>query len=382
MMLLTSEKVDSHVFQSNSENMKFLTLFSCCMLVFSTSLAQQNDEQSTTGPEPTAGTDIGGHQTRAAAIQLLSVIPGVPAYNWFRGCGPTSLAMVLAYYDSHGFPGIFPGDASSLTPAVQEAVAGSGHYNDYSLPLDYSPNLMPDKSELPAGDEHSDNCIADYMFTSRSAYGNYWGWSWSSDICPAFQNYLNQVGSYSGICNQFFFADFGWNSLMSEIDGQHPLMALVDTDGDNYTDHFITVTGYKTEGGINYYGCYHTWDQNLHWYEYRAMGSAYPWSVSRLFTFRLTTAGIKESLLQQPARVWPVPFEDRISIIPGTEEDCYLISLSDLSGRRLFGYRFPAEAEKTIRLGPAILQPLKPGMYILTVQGETFTEQRLIQKSE
>lgn len=43
----------------------------------------------------------------------------VPAYIWHDGCAPTSLGMILGYYDGHGFPELIPGPGSRTGgPAV------------------------------------------------------------------------------------------------------------------------------------------------------------------------------------------------------------------------------------------------------------------------
>lgn len=302
------------------------------------SFAQETDFQSTSGQFPDTGVDVAGYSFHHREALIQNVISGVPAYNWYRGCGPTALGMVLAYYDANGFPDLFPGNAATLTTAVKNAIASDEHYSDYSLPLDYNPALIPDKSELPLGDEHTDNCIADFMQTSQSIRSNYWGWSWSSDICHAFNDYISHFSSYGGICNSFSYNNFSWAVLKNEINNNHPMMMLVDTDGDNATDHFITVVGYKEESGVNYYGCYHTWDQNLHWYEYRSKMNGNTWGVSSLFTFLITAgAGIQESIPDNPMYAWPQPFTDYFYLkLPQNISGKCLFEIMDISGKLVY----------------------------------------------
>jgi len=97
--------------------------------------------RTTTGPVPPAsvkapivarGATTGGGET---------VIAGVPAYAWRDGCAPTSVGMILGYYDGHGFPALVDGDASSQSgnAAVSQMIASHGtaadprHYEDYAL---------------------------------------------------------------------------------------------------------------------------------------------------------------------------------------------------------------------------------------------------------
>jgi Leucine-rich repeat (LRR) protein len=253
--------------------------------------------QSTTGPTPPPGVDVRGHIFEGIRIQAATVIPGVPAYIWRHGCGPTAVGMVIGYYDTHGYGGLIPGDSSVQGAAVNAAIASQGNYDDYCLPIDSYPNLLPDKSELPAGDEHADDSIADFMDTSQSVRYNYYGWSWDSDVTPGFQSYVNLTGAGESTASAYYFWSFSWASLMNEIDNLRPLVFLVDTDGNNQTDHFVTVVGYNSDGGVDYYGCYNTWDQSVHWYEYREMGSGIGWGVYRIHTFTMSS-GVPMGALQ------------------------------------------------------------------------------------
>ncbi len=92
------------------------------------------------------------------------VIDGVPGYEWRHGCGPTAIGMVIGYHDTHGFDALIPGDASTQTSEVDQAIASErspgdpGHYEDYSLPYDdEGTGLLADRSEDPPGDEHPDD---------------------------------------------------------------------------------------------------------------------------------------------------------------------------------------------------------------------------------
>jgi hypothetical protein len=264
------------------------TIFTLLLLMVTLQIvAQQSTDQSTTGPVPPKGVDIVGHISSGKNITAQYIISGVPAYKWWRGCGPTALGMICGYYDAHGFPDLIPGDASTQTADVDSVIASTKNYNDYCLPLDAYPNLLPDKSELPLGDEHINNCIADYMFTSQSRLGNYYGWGWGSHVRQGWQKYiLNHAPNYAGISYSYSFSAFPWDSLVSYIDRNSPLIFLVDTDGNGSTDHFVCINGYKTDQGINYYGCLNTWDLNQHWYTYSQMGDI-PWGISTIYTFAI-----------------------------------------------------------------------------------------------
>ncbi|HPR32596.1 MAG TPA: hypothetical protein PLK12_10885 [Prolixibacteraceae bacterium] len=213
------------------------------------------------------------------------LIGSVPSYLWQRGCGPTSVGMIVGYYDQLGFADLIPGESLLQTDEVNDVIANDDHYNDYSLPLDYYPNLLADKSQI--GGAHASNCIADFMETSWSSVGNYWGWSWLSDLRYAFQDYVRYINSeyrYQTSNVYHFSADFQ-SRYMAEIDHNHPVVFLVDTDGDGGTDHFVTGIGYNLSTGM--YAIYDTWDRNIHWFAWRPMASGSTWGIYSFTTFLL-----------------------------------------------------------------------------------------------
>ena len=286
-------------------------------------------QQSTTGKYPGEGVDIKGFifNEKADAEYL---IPGVPAYEWRYGCGPTALGMVLGYYDINSYPDIFPGDASTQTPLVNQCIASTDHYNDYAIPLDYYPNLLADVSEPPAGDEHSNNCIADFMFTSRSSYANYYGWSWSSDLASAFDNYLLHVSSYQGLLYSHYLSSFSFNAFIFEMLSNKPMMALVHTDGDGNTDHFITLVGYRQQSGMNYYACYHTWDQLVHWYEWKEISPGQLWGIYNVNTIEMNILAAEELSINK-MNIYPFPASTEIFV----NESNALVKVYDLTGKLL-----------------------------------------------
>jgi len=240
-------------------------------------------QQSTTGPEPPPDLDPGLKLDK----RIQTVISGVPTYLWTHGCGPTALGMVVGYYDSHGYPDLVVGDASTHNLDVEAMIATDSHdptcgqsyadhYQDYACPVDYYPSMYSDRSETSP--THTDNCLADFMRTSRSANGNYYGWSWFNDVDNAFVNYVNMVNpSYKpGAINHSFYG-YPWEDYMDNIDNNRPMVLLVDTDGNGGTDHFITAVGY--DDAATAYGLYNTWDHSLHWYSWLQIQSGIPWGI-------------------------------------------------------------------------------------------------------
>ena len=224
-----------------------------------------------------------GYNTRPLGVPTGNIktpnpvlISDVPVYTWYRGCGPTALAMIFGYYDLHGFDDLFPGSSLIQNNDINLLIASEEHYADYALPLDYYPNLLEDISEL--GNPHQDNSIADFMNTSKSSSGNYWGWSWSNDISKAFEDYAYYRNStYITETEYEYYSNNSWNNYKLEINNNRPVIILADTDGDNVTDHFVVGIGYNNSS--QEFACLDTWDNNIHWYSWREMAPAVNWGI-------------------------------------------------------------------------------------------------------
>lgn len=196
------------------------------------------------------------------------VLQGIPAYNWYHGCGPTAAASVLGYWDLHGYNNLFSASGSSLylTSNVQDQISSPAHN------AKYDPD--PDNASLPVPPKTS---IADWFETSvNQAYG----WSYLSRSDDAFTGYAGYRGYQLASWYEGYGGAFTWQDLVGEINHARPLMLLVDTDGNGGTDHFVPTFGYDDRGaGGLWYGCYTTWSEaeTVAWYQFRAMGNA--WGV-------------------------------------------------------------------------------------------------------
>ena len=269
-------------------------------------LSDAHSRYTPTGPAPEGGYEpyVGAVDTRSVVV-----IGGVPAYMWRHGCGPTAAGMVLGYWDGQGFGCLVPGDASTQTPDVDAMIADDrgnpncaapdgDHYQDYSCPLDSAsanPTPLPDLSEPPAGDEHASNCVGDFMRTSWSAAGMYYGWSWFSDVANSFGSYVGWANTeygahYSVTTSDETFGAFTWNDLQTEINAGRPVVFLVDSDGDGGTDHFVAVIGWRDDFGINEYGCLDTWGFGTRWEEFRGVNPGDAWGIHGATYFDIATA--------------------------------------------------------------------------------------------
>ncbi|UCD63865.1 MAG: C39 family peptidase [Candidatus Zixiibacteriota bacterium] len=252
-------------------------------------------QQSTSGPKRPEGADLGLRDTSPSQV----LIKDVPAYLWRHGCGPTGAGMVIGYWDSHGYPDLIPGDAATQTAAVDAMIADDGgvedcdnpvlnHYTDYACPIDHV-KLLADKSEL-GGEVHRDNCLADFMLTSRSSEGNRYGWSWFIHVAPALIDYVKMVYPGARVQSENIrFADFSWERYKEEIDNNRPMVLLVDEYAHMVTDHFVTAIGYDDEKME--YAVYDQWDTKIHWYKWQENAQGVLYGVYGITTFSLPTKG-------------------------------------------------------------------------------------------
>lgn len=257
--------------------------------------------QSTTGPTPPPGVEPGYPDPQKANV----TISGVPDYNWRHGCGPTAVGMVVGYWDGQGYDNLIPGSAATQTSAVNQAIASGGtsgspnppgselHYEDYASPEDYYPTLVTDDYITKGRTAHTDDCIADFMDTSKSTRTNYYGWSWSSDIKTAWMSYVAlRDSSYTPSCTEYYWSGtpgLTWSVLQTEIDANRPMVFLVDTDADGYTDHFVTVVGYRDTSGFNEYGCLDTWaPAGVRWETFAGLAQGNNWGIWGGWSFDLT----------------------------------------------------------------------------------------------
>lgn len=255
------------------------------------------------------------------------MIADVPAYLWHNGCGPTAAGMVLGYWDGIDarFGTLIEGDASTQTQEVNDSISSSENYDDYCLPIDAFPGpIIDDLSEPPGNDEHLDNCIADTMKTSQSYHDNYYGWSWVSDVGDGLVDYIALVDPdhFEVATSTLGWILLDWNEYCSEIDAQRPVILLVDTDANSDTDHFVTAVGYDSQGGTNYYGCYDTYDNDVHWFEFTQMAWGQPWGIHSAvtvdITFTNTTWSVPDDFPTIQEAIDAAVNGDEIVVRPGT----------------------------------------------------------------
>ncbi|MHC4945307.1 MAG: hypothetical protein ACYTG7_20005, partial [Planctomycetota bacterium] len=244
---------------------------------------------STTGPTPPEG-NFSGYSMSGHDAQ--KVIADFPSYLWYNGCGPTSAGMVLGYYDGQGYDDLVPGSAATQTAEVDAMISSDGNWNDYCLPIDTWPDILPDLSEPPFGDEHPDDCVADFMLCSQSFNSMVYGWARYIHVPVAMDGYVHNMTSYNYLSENLVWGDFTWEVFCAEIDANRPVVLLVDTNGNGSTNHFVPAIGYDDEGDMLLYACYDTWDSSIHWYEFAQIAVGQPWGIYGATLFRINAVTI------------------------------------------------------------------------------------------
>ncbi|MDY7010623.1 MAG: hypothetical protein SVV80_07710 [Planctomycetota bacterium] len=232
----------------------------------------------------------------------------VPAYEWWFGCAPTAAGMLIGYYDAFaGYEDLIVGDASTQTDDVNEAIASSGDgtyfcnaYGYYELPwtVDATPGTghigdyaiydgvddyyyftpYPDMSEIDPAGAHADDCLADFMHTSRSADGLTLGGTWANMMGLGATEYVAyRLPGHTASSTDVVWGALTLSMLAAEINAGRPVLLSVDSSGNGQVDHAITAIGYDL---INQqYAYYNTYDADIHWADFHGVTAGQAWGI-------------------------------------------------------------------------------------------------------
>jgi len=194
------------------------------------------------------------------------VIQGVPAYSWYHGCGPTSIAMIMGYWDLQGYSNLLQaeGNALYLTANVKDEITSPQHIAA-NYPSPYTPTYP-----VPPPNNTS---IADWLGTSAD------GTSYVPNNAPAISGWAEYKGYEFQTSTIRFSTNNGatlWENLIKEVNASRPLLFIVDSNGGGSTNHAVPVFGYEDRGADGkWYACYTTWseDEVVEWYQFRKITS-------------------------------------------------------------------------------------------------------------
>lgn len=226
-----------------------------------------------------------------------TIIPGVPGYVWRDGCGPTTMGMIIGYYDGNGYDNLVEGSATTATNAVNQMIASHSvagearHYEDYSLPKETTATaILSDKSELPTGDEHAADSIADFMKASWSNLGLAYGWSYTHYSQSAFNDYIKSKYPASNPWSTVFYgSSLTWELYKAEIDAKRPVHLMIDVNGSGDINHSVVGVGYRESNGYPEYAMWTTWsDSAIAWSKFQPLGTSVYNGVGGAYFFNPT----------------------------------------------------------------------------------------------
>ncbi|MCD4699619.1 MAG: C39 family peptidase, partial [Phycisphaerae bacterium] len=246
-----------------------------------------------------------------------AVLTDVPVYWWWHGCAPTAAGMLVGYYDNTMYNDLITGDPNDQTVnlEINETIAssgdgtytgdgtvivsgtpGTGHIPDYALYDDYDDSgdaiSYPDMSDLDPAGAHADDCLADFMYTSMSAYGGTMGSSWPTDIGPGVEDFFTYK-TYTATSADLVYGIFTWDALVAEINAGRPVILGVDAGGTGAANHAIIATGYDTT--TQQYFCHTTWadnpitpeDESMGWYDFTGVSPGQDYGISMAITINV-----------------------------------------------------------------------------------------------
>lgn len=241
-----------------------------------------------------------------ALLTYQVMIDGVPNYIWHCGCGPTTVGMMVGYWDSMRFNDLIGFDTSVQNADVDSMIASEGHILDYALYPDGLPERDDSKDANPAIDAskigtpiHSDDCIADFMHTSWCAAGCRYGQTRNDMVAQGFMEYIDYISpsmtrpdgvivdKYVGTASEVTASYLTWSYLKDEVAAKHPMAFIVDINGDHKMDHLVAVIGYCQIGSARLYAFHSTWDDTIWWANFQLMEKNAYFGIYNGFEFNI-----------------------------------------------------------------------------------------------
>lgn len=266
-----------------------------------------NDINPGTGLSPADGWKLTCMADLLIALLCNQVmVSGVPNYEWYHGCGPTTLGMIVGYWDTMRFNDLVPWDTSEQDSDVNSMIASAEHISDYAWfpdglegQDDAQPILIPDASEGALGRiPHDDNSIADFMHTSFSKDLCAWGEGLPKYIVSGFTGYVSSVSphldgtetdKYTPSAKEVTGKSLAWSYVTRQLK-QRPMAFLIDMNGDHKLDHLAPVMGYCAIGKSKLYAFYSTWDNTIWWANFELMSQTTFFGVHAVYEFNIVQA--------------------------------------------------------------------------------------------
>ncbi len=260
--------------------------------------------------------DTGPRSTSARSRQVVRrppesavIIEEVPTSRWTYGCAATAAGMIFGYYDRNDYPDIYTGPKNKgfaplrglgrrtaliASKKGRDKNRSLGHVNDYWKRYG---NSGPDPYIVKDRQEHTWNCVADFLGTNQWRW-DYYGddglidfnvdgstalWAYSSSgeklydyipsesaglpqtsLCHGLKLFAESRGysvseNYTQKIDALFEDGFSFEDFKGEIDSDQPV--IIQLQG-----HSMVGLGYNDDDSTIY--IHDTWDNRLHWMEW------------------------------------------------------------------------------------------------------------------
>jgi beta-propeller repeat-containing protein len=209
------------------------------------------------------------------------VLVGVPEYKWNYGCTPAVAGMLMGYWDRQGFGKLVAGEQvlaplsshteqrprdfgpiyekapqGSSQEIIDSLIASEGHHRDY-----WAHGFGPDEgaNNDPMLDHHKDDCLADYMGTSKGVRTN--GATHANNEVAGLLQWAYDTGQFRlGEVYAVEDSVATFDKIKAEIDNSAPVMLSLACDGYLGGGHSVLAYGYLDLGpNDQWYAVRDTW---------------------------------------------------------------------------------------------------------------------------
>ncbi len=166
-----------------------------------------------------------------------ATLSGVPDYNWWYGCSPTSVGMMMGYYDRRGYDNLIPGGVAELSnygndnAIVNAAIASQGHINAFHI----GDTGVSGDDILNTG--HAPDSLADFMGTSQDSVGN--------------ANGSTSFFTWDGSSDKFFYTDIE-GTANQDASGMYGIKEYVEYRGYGIANLYNQKTDNAISGGFSF----------------------------------------------------------------------------------------------------------------------------------
>ncbi len=169
-----------------------------------------------------------------ALADTYKVLTGVPEYEWYKGCSPTSGGMLMGYWFNQGYKKLLPGVTDAYDQAQVNNAISSPQHNKY---------VTKDYTYYDTYVGHTANSIADFMQTVS-------GGTYADKIPTGLKDWSASVGVSAtashnwvkGMGGTFVYANY-----QAEINAGHPMLLNLESyiPFSGWVGHTVVGYGYK-----------------------------------------------------------------------------------------------------------------------------------------